>query len=183
MKDTDWKILHELYQNKSITKVAGIMYMTQPSITKRIKQIEAEFQTKIIDRTPHGIDFTETGTFLAGQAEKYIELQRESETAFVNTQRLLNDWWEERFHTELPKCNCTGYMDFAWRMIAKQGGYTLSFLPAEYINEYHLCLTPLMKKDGTRVVRNTWFVYPKEKAVTDEMKRFIDYMQKYHCLK
>lgn len=80
MKDTDWKILHELYQNKSITKVAGIMYMTQPSITKRIKQIEAEFQTKIIDRTPHGIDFTETGTFLAGQAEKYIELQRESET-------------------------------------------------------------------------------------------------------
>lgn len=289
MKDTDWEILYELYQNKNITKVAALMYMTQPSITKRIKQIEAEFGAKVIDRTPHGIVFTETGTFLAGQAEKYIELKHETESGIrklqsqnsckirigspytyskfeltdffaeylmqhpgvwmdvvnetsdnvlkmvlegeadggfvrgdydvevnrilvardegylitkdpvaieelpslmkigyksnANTQRLLESWWRERFHADMPRCNCTGYMDFAWRLIAREGGYTLSFLPAEYKNEYNLCLTPLVREDGTLVVRNTWFVYPKEKIVNEEMKRFICYMQKYHRLK
>lgn len=37
MKDSDWLILSELYKNPNLTKVAGLLYTTQPSLTKRIR--------------------------------------------------------------------------------------------------------------------------------------------------
>ena len=36
MKDSDWRILCELYQTPNITKVAEKLFMTQPTLTKRL---------------------------------------------------------------------------------------------------------------------------------------------------
>ena len=47
MKDSDWRILCELYQTPNITKVAEKLFMTQPTLTKRLQYIEEEFQTRI----------------------------------------------------------------------------------------------------------------------------------------
>lgn len=33
MKDSDWEILYELYKNPNMTKVANLLYITQPSLT------------------------------------------------------------------------------------------------------------------------------------------------------
>ena len=48
--------------------------MTQPTLTKRLKQMETEWGCTIVDRTPKGLTFTAEGNFLAAQAEKYLEL-------------------------------------------------------------------------------------------------------------
>ena len=40
MRDSDWKILEVLYEKRSITQTAELLYMTQPSVTKRIKAME-----------------------------------------------------------------------------------------------------------------------------------------------
>ena len=40
MKDSDWEILYALYKKPNITKVANMLYMTQPSLTKRLQQME-----------------------------------------------------------------------------------------------------------------------------------------------
>ena len=40
MKDSDWEILYELYKNPNMTKVANLLYMTQPSLTKRLQHME-----------------------------------------------------------------------------------------------------------------------------------------------
>lgn len=72
MKDSDWEILYELHKNPNMTKVANLLYMTQPSLTKRLHHIEDELQTTIVDRTPKGLSFTPEGDFLAAQAEKYL---------------------------------------------------------------------------------------------------------------
>ena len=40
MKDSDWEILHELYLNPNLTRVANQLYMTQPSLTKRLQHME-----------------------------------------------------------------------------------------------------------------------------------------------
>ena len=37
MKDSDWEILYELYKNPNMTKVANLLYITQPSLTKRLQ--------------------------------------------------------------------------------------------------------------------------------------------------
>ncbi len=43
MRDSDWKILEVLYEKRSITQTAELLYMTQPSVTKRIKAMEEEW--------------------------------------------------------------------------------------------------------------------------------------------
>ena len=52
MKDSDWLILSELYKNPNMTKVADLLYTTQPSMTKRLQHMEEEFGVTIVDRTP-----------------------------------------------------------------------------------------------------------------------------------
>ena len=47
MKDSDWEILYALYKKPNITKVANMLYMTQPSLTKRLQQMEKEFDVEI----------------------------------------------------------------------------------------------------------------------------------------
>lgn len=78
MKDSDWEILFELYKNPNMTKVANMLYMTQPSLTKRLQHMEEEFQVAIVSRTPKGLVFTEEGKFLAKQAGYYMEFLKET---------------------------------------------------------------------------------------------------------
>lgn len=77
MKDSDWRILYKLYQTPNITKVANMLYISQPSLTKRIKNIEEEFNVKIVDRTSKGVVFTPEGEYLAQKAETYINFIEE----------------------------------------------------------------------------------------------------------
>lgn len=289
MKDSDWEILYELHKNPNVTKVAKLLYITQPSLTKRIQHIEGEFQVQILDRTPHGIRFTKEGEYLAERARIYMEFQKETkrgveefkkaETPEINigsaytyskyalmdilagyvkahpkvmlnitndqsnillrrvlegavdvgfirgdydaevnkvlvakdeaylitkepvalsellnmprigyktndkTRELLDGWWERQFQTEAPVGMSVGYMDFAWQLISKDRGYTLCFLPEDFKNENNLCLTPLRNPDGTKVVRNTWFIYDKNKRKDRTLENFIQYIEETAALR
>lgn len=283
MKDTDWEIIRELYKNPNLTKVANLLYITQPSLTKRLQHIEEEFQVTIVNRTPKGLTFTREGEYLAAQAEKYrlfmaetrsrlAEFKKDGEETItigasytyskymlsdqllryraahphvnfniVNDQsnllfrrmldesidvgfirgdyegavnrtligknqaylvtkepaditdlpqmqyigyktndrtlEILEDWWQDRFGTELPQAMVVGYIDVAWQLIQKGLGYTLCFLPEHFENEYGLCLTPLVKKNGEPVTRNTWFIYSKNKRTTRVLEEFIRFIE------
>ena len=73
MKDSDWEILYELYKNPNMTKVANLLYITQPSLTKRLQHMEEEFQVTIVNRTPKGLEFTPEGEYLGEQARQYLD--------------------------------------------------------------------------------------------------------------
>ncbi len=77
MKDSDWKIIYELYQNPSITKIAGMMFKSQSAITKRLQLMEQELDCKIVERSPMGVTFTKEGEFLYHEAVKYLQLEEE----------------------------------------------------------------------------------------------------------
>lgn len=284
MKDFDWELLYELYKNPNLTKVANVLYITQPTLTKRLQHIEAEFDVTIVERTPKGLEFTPEGKYLAGQAEVYLrfikqtrshlEQMRENggeivtigssytfgkytlpdilirfrmecpnvrcqvvnahsgqlyrqildgsvDVAFVRgsytgsvnhlflgktmayamtkepisdfkelrgmrrlwyssneeSQKLLQEWWEQRFGEESVPGESIGYIDVAWQMVQKGLGYTLCFLPGEYTNPYGLCLTPLCNADGTPVSRDTWLLYPKNKRLSEGVERFVAFME------
>ena len=72
MKDSDWRILSELYKNPNMTRVADLLYTTQPSLTKRLQQIEKEFGVTIVNRKPKGLEFTPEGEYLGRQADIYL---------------------------------------------------------------------------------------------------------------
>lgn len=284
MKDSDWEIVYELYKNPNMTKVANKLYITQPSLTKRLQHMEMEFQITIAERTPKGLKFTPEGIFLAKQAEEYLKFLKETkmkleefrektqgtiligsaytyskytltdvlvkytrehphtnfeivnepsnilfrrmlegsiDVGFIRgdykgtvnqvlveqnegylvtkepvaledlpnmqkisyktndkTLELLDGWWKNQFGTEPVHGMAVGYIDFAWQLIDKGLGYTYCFLPHNFQNEYNLCLTPLKKKDGSSVIRNTWFVYSKDKRVPKVLEAFIDYIER-----
>lgn len=83
MKDFDWELLHELYKNPNMTRVANILYITQPSLTKRLQRIEAEFDVTIVERTPKGLEFTPEGKYLAEQAEVYLRFLKQTRSHLV----------------------------------------------------------------------------------------------------
>lgn len=283
MKDFDWELLHELYKNPNLTKVANVLYITQPTLTKRLQHIEAEFDVTIVERTPKGLEFTPEGEYLAQQAEVYLRFLKQTrshleqlrenagglvtigssytyskytltdqlirfrmecpnvrfqvktmhsnqlfrqmldgtvDVAFVRgdyegavsrvllgknqayamtkkpiesveelrtmrrlwystnaeSQTLLDAWWEDRFREKPPTGQVMGYVDVVWQMVQKGLGYTLCFLPEEYMNPYGLCLTPLVKSDGTPVTRNTWFLYPQNKRLNENVDRFVEFV-------
>lgn len=78
MKDFDWELLHELYKNPNLTKVSNVLYITQPTLTKRLQHIEAEFDVTIVERTPKGLEFTPEGKYLAEQAEVYLRFLKQT---------------------------------------------------------------------------------------------------------
>ncbi|TCN26094.1 LysR family transcriptional regulator [Mesobacillus foraminis] len=76
MDERDWLILKVLYEKNNITKSAEILYMSQPSLTKRIQQIEKEFNLTIVSRGTRGVQFTPQGEYLAKCADEMLERHR-----------------------------------------------------------------------------------------------------------
>ena len=284
MRDSDWRIIYELHQNPSITKVSGLLYKSQSAITKRLQSMEEELACRIVERTPQGVTSTKEGEFLFQMAEKHLQLENEIQeglrllreqnketiiigsaytytkyslydvlnpftaahpnisirvinkqsnqlyemlmegkldVAFIRsdytanvyhdlidhtaaycvtrgpvdlarlplmervayqtnqkTTEKIEEWWKNRFDTELPEpTEDVGYIEFAFRSIAEGNKYLLCFLPDNFVNEYNLTLTPLLTKDGKQISRNSWFIYKKEKnrrAVVDKLIRYIE---------
>lgn len=84
MKDIDWKILKVLYEKKSITQAAKVLYVTQSALTKRLKAIEEEWNVEIVKRSSKGILFTEEGRYLVNKANIMLDFLNEIEQHFEN---------------------------------------------------------------------------------------------------
>ncbi|MGO4890001.1 LysR family transcriptional regulator [Anaerobacillus sp. MEB173] len=72
MDDKDWIILKTLYEEKNITKTANQLFLSQPSLTYRLKQIEKELGITIINRGRRGVEFTEQGEYLVKYANDML---------------------------------------------------------------------------------------------------------------
>jgi DNA-binding transcriptional LysR family regulator len=70
MRDQDWAIISKLHSEKNITRTADLVFMTQPTLTKRIQQIEEELGIALVTRSSKGVVFTPEGEYVAKKAEK-----------------------------------------------------------------------------------------------------------------
>lgn len=84
MDDRDWLILKALYEKMNITKAAESLYITQPSLTKRLQQMEKEFKVTIVERGSKGVHFTPQGEFLAKCADEMLDRLREIKEQTLN---------------------------------------------------------------------------------------------------
>lgn len=84
LDEKDWKLLVNLYAEKNITKTAKKLYISQPSLTYRIKQLEKEFGITLLHRGNKGITFTSEGEYLVKYAEKMLSELRQAEDALAN---------------------------------------------------------------------------------------------------
>lgn len=68
----DWQMLKTLYAEKSITKTATKLYLSQPALTYRLEHLEKEMGVKLFIRSTKGIRFTSAGERLFSYADKMI---------------------------------------------------------------------------------------------------------------
>jgi DNA-binding transcriptional LysR family regulator len=84
MDEKDWHMLKALYEEGSITKASEALYVSQPALTKRIKQIENDFQVKIISRSSKGIRFTIEGEYLVNYSIKMLNTIQKVRDTLIN---------------------------------------------------------------------------------------------------
>ncbi len=73
MRDFDWQIIATLEKTKSITKTSEMLYIAQPTLTKRIQLIEEELGIQLVHRSRKGSEFTPEGKVVAQHAAKIIQ--------------------------------------------------------------------------------------------------------------
>lgn len=72
--------LHVFYAvatHLNFTKAAEELFITQPAVTKNIKELESEYNISLFDRTKGRISLTEAGNMLLKHCEKTFELEKE----------------------------------------------------------------------------------------------------------
>lgn len=77
MRDFDWQILVTLHKTHSISKTADLLYVSQPTLTKRIQVIEDELGIPLLVRSRRGSVFTPEGERIAEKAESIVSTIQE----------------------------------------------------------------------------------------------------------
>jgi len=67
------RYLVEIAKHNSISKAASALFVTQPSISKAIRNLESDLEITILDRTNKGVVFTKEGSELLFYAKMLIE--------------------------------------------------------------------------------------------------------------
>ena len=84
MRDFDWKIIATLHKYKNISKTANILFIAQPTLTKRIQLIEEELGVSLVVRTTKGVTLTAEGEYVARKAEQILRAIDEIKLNFTN---------------------------------------------------------------------------------------------------
>jgi len=77
MDEKDWIALKILFEERNISRASERLYISQPALTYRLKNLEKDFGTSLFFKTKKGIEFTSEGIYLAEYAQDMLaELQK-----------------------------------------------------------------------------------------------------------
>nr|WP_315029700.1 LysR substrate-binding domain-containing protein [uncultured Chryseobacterium sp.] len=79
MFDYRLKVFHTVASRLSFTKASEELHISQPAVTKHIKEIESQLSAKLFDRKGTSIQLTQSGKILYEYAEKIRNIYRDLE--------------------------------------------------------------------------------------------------------
>lgn len=77
MLDFRLKVFQSVARNLSFTKASNEMFISQPAVTRHIKELEAEFEVKLFNRTGNKIALTEAGKILLSYSDQISALHND----------------------------------------------------------------------------------------------------------
>lgn len=79
-----WKhYVYEIYKEKSFSKAAQNLYISQPSLSARIRKIEQQLGAPLFDRSTTPLRMTEVGEFYIAAARKMFQIEQDMEN-YIN---------------------------------------------------------------------------------------------------
>ena len=82
------KYVYEVYKEKSFSKAAQNLYISQPSLSARIKKIEQRLGSPLFDRSTTPIRLTEVGEAYIKAAEEISQIEQQMENYINNLNTL-----------------------------------------------------------------------------------------------
>jgi DNA-binding transcriptional LysR family regulator len=90
MDSAIWRAFVEVARFASFSQAAEALHITQPAISKRISQLEAQLETPLFDRVGRHISLTETGQALLPRARDWLheldDMQRQARDVAATAQ-------------------------------------------------------------------------------------------------
>ncbi len=77
MDKIDWRLLRELYREKSISKASEKLFLSQPAVSYRMSHMEREFGETLFLRSNKGVAFTSAGLRLHSFAGRMLRFDEE----------------------------------------------------------------------------------------------------------
>jgi len=77
MVDFRLKVFQSVALNLSFTKASNELFITQPAISKHIKELESEYEAKLFNRTGNKISLTTAGKILLAYTDQIVSLHNE----------------------------------------------------------------------------------------------------------
>lgn len=74
-------IFHAVAEAKNLSRAADRLLISQPAVSKQLKELERAMGTPLFDRHPRGVRLTEAGSVLAGYARRIFAAVEEAESA------------------------------------------------------------------------------------------------------
>ena len=79
MADFRLEVFYTVAKRLSFTKAAAELFITQPAVTKHIRELENQYNAKLFERNGNHIQLTDAGEILLQHAEKVFDLYRNVE--------------------------------------------------------------------------------------------------------
>ena len=72
-------------REENITRAANILYITQPTLSRQMAELEEELNVKLFERTNRKISLTEAGILFRRRAEEIVSLADKTAQEFKNS--------------------------------------------------------------------------------------------------
>lgn len=78
--------VYAVYLNKSFSKAAEELYISQPALSAAIKKVEEKIGLPIFDRSSNPVQLTPVGEYYIECIEKIMEIEKDMKTYFISFQ-------------------------------------------------------------------------------------------------
>jgi DNA-binding transcriptional LysR family regulator len=130
------QIFCRVVELKSFSRAAETVYLSQPTVSSHIKDLENHFECKLVDRLGREVIPTKAGSLLYSYATKIIALKEEAENALAE------------FQGKIKGCLTIGGSTIP-------AGYILPPLLGRFKDDYPEVVVTLVQNDTERIIRDT----------------------------
>jgi len=130
------QIFCRVVELESFSRAAKAVYLSQPTVSSHIKDLENHFECKLVDRLGRQVTPTKAGSLLYGYATKIIDLKQEAENAIAEFQGKIK-----------------GRLTIGGSTIP--AGYILPPLLGRFKKDYPEVVVTLAQGDTERIIRDT----------------------------
>lgn len=139
-----YRIFYVVAQHKNITKAAEELLISQPAISKSIKNLEEQLGGQLFIRTKRGVNLTEEGKAFYKYIEQAIEYIDNAERKFSELKNLETGCIKIGISSTLTKDFLIPYLEIFHKFYPKINIQIITNVPTELINKLHNGLVDLV---------------------------------------